>query len=175
MKAYYRVDNQLRIVEVGGDWDQFATTNAADECVSHYVTGTSLLSYILGDSTRLWVEGVIRVTSSTGKVMQQQYRCDTPTERCYFSLEVKRSADKTITLSHELMRVEPMENRILTFPTQGDIAAIPRCSVCNSVDLGHGWCDPFELGTDLNLHVTYHVCERCRDGARPLPDTPDAA
>lgn len=164
MQAYYRLDRELRITDVGGDWDSFATEASADECVSRYVTGTHLFSYILGDATRAWIETIIRVARIEGTVQHRIYRCDAPARRCYFDLKVESGKDGSVTLSHELQRSEPMRTTVNILPDQDDAAAIPRCSICNFLKLDGAWRDPFELGRDLKLHVTYDVCDRCQGG-----------
>jgi hypothetical protein len=59
IKAYYRVDNKYRIVDVGGDWDDFAIRNASDECIAKYVIGDDLFSHITGDEVKMWIEADI--------------------------------------------------------------------------------------------------------------------
>ena len=76
MKTYYRVDKKYRIVDVGGDWDDFATRNASDESGSKYVIGDDLFSHIAGDEVRMWIESLILTVRHTKKPIELNYRCD---------------------------------------------------------------------------------------------------
>ena len=163
MQTYYRVDRKFRIVDVGGDWDDFAIRNASDECVSKYVVGDDLFSHITGHDVRMWVESLITTARHTLKPIRVNYRCDGPQMRRRFRLCAEPEPDDVVMVSHELIAEEPQGTRIVLSPVSKGRVGTPRCSICNSVRLGGRWVDPFELGLSQEFQVRHEVCPRCQN------------
>ena len=161
MKTYYRVDKKCRIIDVGGDWDDFATRNASDECGSKYVIGDDLFSHIAGDEVRMWIESLILTVRHTKKPIELNYRCDGPDVRRHFRLVAEPEPEDVVLVSHQLTAEEPQPTTILLSSASNCRVGTPRCSICNSVRLADRWVDPFELGSSQEIQVTHEVCPRC--------------
>ena len=161
MKTYYRVDRDYRIVDVGGDWDDFAIRNASDECVSKYVIGDDLFSHITGDEVKMWIEAVIQAVRITQKVIERDYRCDGPSVRRYFRLVAEPEPESVVLGSHQLTAEEPQSTSIVLSSAIENHGGTPRCSICNSIQLASKWVDPFELGSSQEFQVSHEVCPSC--------------
>ena len=162
MKTYYRVDRDYRIVDVGGDWDDFAIRNASDECVSKYVIGDDLFSHITGDEVKMWIEAVIQAVRITQEVIERDYRCDGPSVRRYFRLVAEPEPESVVLVSNQLTAEEPQSTSIVLSSAIENHGGTPRCSICNSVRLADKWVDPFELGSNQEFQVRHEVCPRCQ-------------
>ena len=161
LSSYYRVDRQNRIIDVGGDWDDFALSNSADECHSSYVVGDGLLSHVSGEATRMWLEALLQLTRWGDEPVTRHYRCDAPNIRRRFKLTTTKEEARTVLVQHDLLVETRMPVRVDIRTAMPGERTVGRCSICNSVQNGPGWIDPFSLSVDQEYSVAHNVCPVC--------------
>lgn len=177
----YWLDEDNRIEQVSGPtWDRFAAENRGDALLGERVLGRSLMDFIAGDTTRMWVHAVISYARLLGKAVSREYRCDSPDERRYMRMDIEPLGDGRLRVDHWLLRTESVPAPIdFQTATEAERAAFHRCSICNRVRIRGFWVEAhpavFEhLGTeDATLPVVYAVCDDCQQALRPPPE--DAA
>ena len=157
----YSVNSDLIIFDVAGPWDRVAIENACDIVKSDYILGTSLISHIIDDTTRMWCEAFfmnVFVTQSDRKV---QYRCDTPTERRVYEMHAQALDSSQAIVSHNLVMSETSTANITFQYADKTRASIKRCSLCNRINLEGKWTDALS-GTDTkDYRVYYGICPDC--------------
>ena len=156
--------NDLRLVidGVGGDWDKAAEEGGATGLKEEDVVGRMLFEFITGDAARMWVEALVVRAIFDQKPVKRSYRCDTPTTRRIFELEVENLGDKRALLRHTNVHSEEKDTRVTIISSSGAGDIVNRCSICNFVRLDGQWRDPFNLGRDRTFTVIHTVCPSCK-------------
>lgn len=167
----YRLDEQDRIVDVGGSWDDFAICNGAEELVQGAVLGLPLRSFVSGDVTRMFIDTMLLKARVRREPFTVPYRCDSPDCKRFFEMTLTPDG-KQIDFSHRLLREEslPMP-RYFAVASLLDTTAplLHRCSMCNCLSRNAGECldqDQWPDLTDQTIRVIYHVCADCRKRVR---------
>ena len=155
------VDSSLRILWVGGDWDDFAAYNGGGAILASDVLATRLTDYITDIETADTVEQMVHAVIDTKGTLRMDYRCDAPQELRRLRLTIKPLKDSRAIMVHELrdavQLTPPMD------PWAFDPAARTlKCSVCGLVHLpGKTWEDPTLPGSRHPEFVKYTVCQPC--------------
>ena len=161
LHCFYVVDSSLRILWVGGDWDDFARSNGGQGIGANDVLATLLTDYITDTETAETVEQMVQAVIDTKGTLRMDYRCDAPQELRRIRLTIKPMKDERAILVHELRDAvqlcPPMD------PWYFDPAARDRkCSVCGLVHLpDKDWQDPTSPGAQHPPVVKYTVCPSC--------------
>jgi len=168
----YWVDQNDRIVKVGGAWDEAARDGGSDSLFADSVKGTNLFSYIAGEATRSFVWTMIDAVRKLQRPNKRPYRCDTPTLKRSMEMTIIPEGNGLLRLEHRLVATEPLQ-RPLSFRSAHRLDYKPplrlRCSMCNQVRIGQVWREPDEHAKLLNTlettPVVYSVCDDCREAA----------
>lgn len=157
------VDSSLRILWVGGDWDDFALRNGGTSALANDVLATPLTDYITDTATADTVAQMVQAVIDTRSSLRMDYRCDGPEELRRFRLTIKPMKDARVIMVHELrdaIRLDPPMNRWAFDP----MAEAQKCSVCGCVHSSeHPWQDPTLPGARHPSLVRYTVCPACLD------------
>lgn len=78
LQTYSVVDRELRILWVGGDWDEFALENQGPAAVANEVLSTNMVDHIVGADTRAAWVSLLEAVFETQKELKLDYRCDSP-------------------------------------------------------------------------------------------------
>lgn len=156
----YTVDNNDLIVDIGGDWDDFATANDGS-ALADAVLGTSIWSHISGDTSRMFLDTLLRRARSTLQPIEKKYRCDTPTERRIMNMELIPQPTRRVTVRHSLVDAQRSDIVVNIIPGERSSDCVKRCTICNSIKLNGVWSDPFDLEGDQTYKVIYGICEKC--------------
>jgi len=169
MAVTLKLDAQLTILEVGGDWTHFAEQNGGGHsCAPPRVVGRPLRDFISGDATRMWVETALTYARLQGAPVERPYRCDSPTEKRHMLMRIVPFG-QALEVEHELLRVEPMRQPThLLFEAVGAGRPKRRCSRCNRIEERGVWFEPDDLddqgaprfpGAQPVTHILCPVCE----------------
>jgi hypothetical protein len=157
----YRIDGSDTIVEVGGDWDEFARANGG----VGDVVGRPLWQFVSGDDvSAVWRLMLRRVRSATGP-LAFLYRCDAPGVRRLLQMELLGEDDGFVAFRSTLVStaVEPTYTGTWT-KSSGTVAV---CGWCARVRLEDRWVQPEEVSYALGLtgdrdtQLSHGVCETC--------------
>jgi hypothetical protein len=163
MGIWYLLDEHDRIVEVGGDFDRFASENDGPHCQASQVVGQSLWSFIQGAEVRHLLRLLLQ-QAEVGSV-RVPLRCDSPHELRLLEMEIVAQPP------HRLVRFQP----VLTQPNDPYNAPEPArlvtlCSWCNNVEVANGithWLPVDQAAQALGLLVrqpqgiTHGLCPAC--------------
>lgn len=165
----YMLNRKDVIVDVNDAWNDFATNNDAPELISERVIGNSLVNYVTGDITKMYVQTVLQNVRMIGKPIRRHYRCDSPTLKRYMEMSIKPDG-KNLQLAHKVIRTEDMTctvhfNAALT-PSEPQITK--RCSSCGRVEAQKAvWVEANDLyaakhgAKDVTVMVEYTICPVC--------------
>lgn len=120
---FYRIDSRFRIIDLSADWDDFALANGGGPraCRTAWL-GRCVTDGIAGDATRMFLRAAVDSARRLGQPRHLPYRCDNPGERRWFGMQVEALTDGSVTVSHQVLRIEtrvPRPERLAT-----------RCSQC---------------------------------------------
>lgn len=175
---YYRLDRDDRIVEVGGNWDQFAQQNGGDEIVSHRVIGTPLFKYIDGETSRDHIWTAVDSVRKLSAPRKLAYRCDSPDLKRYMEMLIKPDVAGGVVVEHTTLRVEPLTPTIRFVSGGASQALVIRCSMCSRVRIKGLWIEPDAamaerlIAPNATHRVAYGVCVECRTLAGRAPTHP---
>jgi hypothetical protein len=162
-RVEYAVDGDDTIVEVGGDWESFASHNG----LRRGYVGNSLWDAVQGpDVQEVW-RILLRRVRASGHGVAFLYRCDAPQAERSMRMELHpRAADgvafrSTVVEERRRPIVELLDQRT---PRQGE--HVTACGWCGRIRVGM-WVDPHVAVTMLGLldgstpPVSHGICDRC--------------
>ncbi len=155
------VDSSLRILWIGGDWDDFARRNGGQAVLANDVLSTRLTDHITDIATADTVDQMVTAVIRTKGVLRMDYRCDGPHELRRFRLTIKPMKNDRVIMVHELrdaLQLDP-PMRAWSFDPA---ARTLKCSVCGHVHQpGQDWSDVAVPGGRHPELVSYTVCPDC--------------
>lgn len=164
LQSFCVVDASLRLLWIGGDWDDFARANGSEGAMAKNVLSTRLSAHIADIRTADKVAEMVQAVLDLQKPLRFEYRCDSPEEIRRFRLTIQPLKDQRAVMVHDLqdaLRLDrPME--AWTFdPRSEDV----KCSMCGSVHLQERWVDPIEADFIHPPRVSYTLCPTCEERA----------
>lgn len=164
--CYWLDDNDI-IVRTCSGWDEFALANNGGEVLSGRTIGQPIWAFIKDDNTRMWVYALLQNVRVSGKTIIRPYRCDSPEEKRFMRMEVRRETDQLISLRHRIMRSEKISQavNIVYQPKKFVQTRLQRCSICNRLHDGEKWLDIEEFIALYNrgtIEVDYTICTDCK-------------
>lgn len=162
-QVYAVVDSEYRLLWVGGEWDEFALQNAAQQALANHVLSTSLMSHIAGDQTRQLVARLIETVLTTKRPLRLEYRCDSPNIGRAYLLTIQPMKDERALMVHDLRDAWHFSPPLNTWHYDPN-AAECKCSFCGDIRFAGAadWTSCDEIGERHPSHVTYDVCKKCR-------------
>lgn len=163
-QVYAVVDSEYRLLWVGGEWDEFALQNAAQQALANNVLSTSLLSHIAGDETRDLISGMIETVLKAKRPLRVSYRCDSPSLARAYLLTIQPMKDDRVLMVHDLKDAWHFSPPLNLWHYDAQ-ARDHKCSFCGNVRLGENgeWISCDDIGERHPTHVVYEVCTGCRD------------
>lgn len=159
-KSFCVVDSSLRLLWIGGDWDEFARANGGDGAVANEVLSTPLPMHITDRRTAEKVAQMVHVVLDLQKPLRFEYRCDSPNEIRRFRLTIQPMKDQRAIMVHDLQDAVQIEPPMVAWafdPT----ATNQKCSMCGSLHRDGRWIDPIEPGVEHPSAVRYVLCSPC--------------
>jgi len=161
LQTYCVLDRELRILWVGGDWDEFALENQGPAAVANEVLSTKLDDHIVGEDTRSAVIGLLEAVFETQKEIKLDCRCDSPRHLRRVQLSIRPMKDNRVLMVHDLRDVQSFVKPFANWHYRHDATAA-KCSFCNAVRQDGGvWIAPEALETHPTA-VRYVMCETCQ-------------
>ena len=161
-QVYAVVDARYRLLWVGGEWDEFALQNAAQNALANTVLSTSLMSHIAGEETRLVIQRLIDVVLEEKKPLRMDYRCDSPSMARRFQLTIQPMKDDRALMVHDLRDAWHFSPPLQPWRFDSE-AEDTKCSFCGAVRFAgqEGWKTCDEIGENHPVNVNYEICASC--------------
>lgn len=173
----YWLDPSDAIRETNAFWDQFADENEGLELSSTQVLGKPIWKFIVGDTTRMWLDTLLSYARFHQKAVMRQYRCDSPETKRFMEMHILPEKNKNLCLEHRIVRTETMDPPVSY--TASIKAIYFRCSICNKVQVKGHWYEGNEavkkglLPDSGAPRVAYRVCESCQNQVSVYARVPD--
>lgn len=164
----YWLDNKKRIAYVSTFWDEFAVENEGKNVISSKVIGKSIWEFIDSDTTKMWLDTLLRFSETTKKEIERPYRCDSPDLKRYMKMKVVVEGSNILRLEHTVLKTEKRINSIKIFHRSSSGIASEnsfkvRCSVCGRIKDNEEWKEIENISDQKKQYtVIYSVCEHCR-------------
>ncbi|MBN2629759.1 MAG: hypothetical protein JXR75_04380 [Rhodobacteraceae bacterium] len=154
------MDSSLRILWVGGDWDDFARNNGGARALSNTILSTRLTAHIADTATADRVSQMVQAVLATKRPLHLDYRCDAPHQVRRFRLTIQPMKHGRAVMVHQLLdavQVDPPMAAWLYDP----LARSQKCSVCGAVYVNQTWLDPTLPEVEHPSKVGYTTCPTC--------------
>lgn len=155
------LDEEDKIVDVKGKWDQFASENGG-ECFAAKLRGQSIWDSMSGRETKEQVNRIFSFSRETKKPYKLWYRCDAPGKPRLNLMEVLPEEEGTgLRVSHTEYSSFPEKPESLKgheIPDQD----LVRCSFCCRYYDGHEWIASYSMPWAENTEEVYTVCPDCK-------------
>ena len=162
MYSFYSVDKDFTLIDIGGDWDQFAIENNGATCLAANLIGSELLQFISGDSTKMWINAIIQRARYTGDTIVTRYRCDGPDTKRVFRLTARLNSADLVRVEHQLLSTEKKPAPPPVITKAGKSNRVQHCCDCSQVEIDGQWQDIEDRELDTSYFVIHTVCESCR-------------
>ena len=163
----YVIDENMRIVAVGGDWEKFGQENQAQNLSFSDVKNRSIFDFVLGETSRIWLHSLIRMAMETKQTVHQSYRCDSPDAKRYMLMTITPEENGNLTIEHTLTSEQPRQHRVeINYSaSENENAKVLHCNVCGKLHVDGEWID---VDRDQDQPQVYHnvngtTCEQCLD------------
>ena len=164
-QTYCVVDQNLRILWVGGDWDEFALDNGGPSAVSNKVLSSRIDDHIAGKETKDAVVSLIETVLETQNTLTIDYRGDSPYQLRRYQMTVQPMKQYRVLIVHDLREAQNLAHPHPHWHYQPDAPA-SKCSFCNAVRQGDGDWIPAERLDSHPVAVNYLICENCMANIR---------
>jgi hypothetical protein len=171
----YRIDDENRIVDIGREWEDFASCNEGRSIESRKcVTGRSLFDFIAGMETPHLYHLLVERVRSSGRTINFDFRCDAPDRRRFLNMTMIPSADGVVEFHSRTLRTEGRENfPILQSGVERSSELVRMCSMCKKVHMPDGsWRDLEQAVAALKLlnrlpvpRISHGMCQPCYSAA----------
>lgn len=101
----YRIDAADRVIELGGEWEQFARDNQGPAVMPPEVLGRSLWDFVTDPTLRELYRRLMREVRQ-GRPIRFRCRCDAPAQRRVFVIKLDPVPPGDVRYTTELMAVE---------------------------------------------------------------------
>jgi hypothetical protein len=163
MLTAYTVDREDVITEVNDSWDGFALANGGAAACAAHIVGARLFDSITGDAARMFMTAILMRVRVSGQAETVPYRCDSDTERRYYTMTLSPLPEGAVQVIHDLDRQETGDVSVRIRPAEIGALGVLRCSICCRLKLSEGWVDPFDGTGNQTWRVVHTVCPDCRD------------
>jgi uncharacterized CHY-type Zn-finger protein len=161
----YTIDKDGKIIHVDLKWDLFALENQGKiNVLKDQILGRKVTDFIVGDHVRMWYESLITLARVSGKRVEREYRCDSPTHKRYMLMMLIPFKNGNLRIDHYLLKEEKIEKKIEIDFSGKYSNIITRCSSCNRFYYKYKWIDIDELAKLLDISkitVSDVICNDC--------------
>lgn len=154
------LDEEYRLLWIGGDWDDFALANGGTRALANDVLSTSILDHVADLATRRALTSLIEAVRRAQHPLRVDYRCDSPTVLRRFQLTVQPMKEQRVLLVHDLRDARSFDRPLVPWrhdPRAPDM----KCSFCCALRDATGWTAPEDLVAPHPEAVCYCLCPAC--------------
>jgi hypothetical protein len=167
----YSIDKLNNIVYVNGEWDRFALANDGHEFTGSKVLNRSFWDFVSGETLRQLYFSIFRQVRA-GKILQFDFRCDSPDLRRFLNVRITSTRDSSVWFETTTIKTEEREASALfkrrPMPTEGPVIV---CSWCNKVKIGGNlWVEAEKAVKALSFfekdavpQLSHGICTHCYD------------
>lgn len=161
-QTYYVLDQEFRVLWVGGEWDEFALANGGAGARANEVLSTSLMTYIADAPTQRAMAQLVEAVLDMQQPIRLDYRCDSMTMLRRFQLTVQPMRDGRVLVVHDLRDAESFPEPLVPWQHDPDVAD-QKCSFCQAVRFGNGaWTPVMQLTAPHPARVAFCLCPDCQ-------------
>ena len=160
IQTFCVVDSSLRILWVGGDWDDFALKAGGERALANNVLSTDLTGHITDILTADKVSEMVKTVIRINRPLRVEYRCDSPDEVRRFRLTIQPMKDRRALMVHDLRDALRLETPMVEWSFDPSVREV-KCSMCSKIHLPSGWRDPSDLSFPHPPLVRYCLCPSC--------------
>lgn len=173
----YWLDGEDRIVAVNDAWQAIALANDGEELAAPGILGGTLWDHISDLTTIELHRQMLAQVRRTSAAIRFEYRCDTPTARRRWAMEIAPDRDQRLRVRTWLIREEARDAVALLDPTvPRDDSQLGVCGWCKRVDLGEERWEEVEVAiAELRLFerdrlplISHGMCPACFEGMTGL-------
>jgi hypothetical protein len=165
----YRLDESDVVLECGGAWDEFATTNGGADVTAARIVGRPIWDFVAGSNTQqLWHELLDAARRQGGVVIP--FRCDAPDRRRYLVMTIEPQADGTLLLASAVAREEARAPQRWLDPTVARAEEmVLSCSWCRRFCIDDAWLEVevavarSALLEGVAPSISHGVCPSCAE------------
>lgn len=162
----YVLDGEDRIIELGGQWDDFAQANDGEGLCGQAVIGTRFWDHISGDALRDLLGRVFQRARKLDEPITVPARCDSPGTVRHLSIRVFARNPNCLEITSCVTSEMP---RSQWRPGDRSRAMLQMCSWCNRVRVENQWLEienafaHFDLANAEVLPKSSHgICPDCK-------------
>ncbi|GEM_PF-1370756 len=159
-QSFCVVDSSLRILWVGGDWDDFARSNGGVSALSNTILSTRLTAHIADRATADRVSQMVQAVLETRRPLHLDYRCDAPHQVRRFRLTIQPMKHGRAVMVHQLLDAVQVDPPMVAW-RYDPLARSQKCSVCGAVLVDQTWLDPTLPEFEHPSRVGYTTCPTC--------------
>lgn len=150
----YDLSVQNRIVGLDGDWDR------QSQGMGQAVMGRPIWDFVVGLDTRSYLNALLFAARRAGDVIAVRYRCDTPSERRLYRMEIAPLEGGGLRVHHLPLEISPNE-----VPPRPEPPGACCCSQCLCWQRDGVWGELPALPS-VRAPVDYRICPNCRAAAQ---------
>ncbi len=163
----YRLDEQDRIVSVGGGWDDFARANDGAHLCGQALLGSSFWDHVTGESLSQLLGLIFRQVRERGEPITVPSRCDSPEIVRHLEVRIQPLPDHYLEIQSCINSETPR-----TQWRGGDRVRmlLQMCSWCNRFHVEDQWLEIEEAIERLRLadadfipRSSHGICPDCAD------------
>lgn len=159
-QTYCVLDNNLRILWVGGDWDEFALENFGPNAVANKVLSTPLSAHIVGDKTGEALSEMLAAVLDCQRELRIDYRCDSPSMMRRYRMSLQPMREDRVLMVHDLRDARTFPQALTPWRHKATAEAT-KCSFCCGVQIEGNWFAPEALPVPHPEEVRYDLCPDC--------------
>lgn len=171
MVIAYTIDAEDRLIRFNEAWSDFAHANRGEGALPHAVLRKKLWDFVRDPTLQELYRRLVK-RSRSGNPVRFRYRCDAPSERRIFTMEIRGQKDGVVEFISTLTSVEPrssvawLDSNVLHDPQ----LLVRVCSWCSRVALPDNQWVEIERAIEEHqaLHgpripsTTHGICPECQ-------------
>ena len=166
----YTVDANDILVDIGGDWDEFARENEGLGLTRDNVLGTPLFTFIQGAEVVTIYKALFAKARREQRPLSFTFRCDAPSCRRTMKIEIAPLTDQAIAVQTDLIESHGRDAvRLLDTGAVRTHEFLTMCCVCGDVKSANGqWVAIEEESARLRLlertavpQLSHAYCPKC--------------
>ena len=175
----YTLNSSDIIMSVGGDWNQFARDNDADDMVAEHVVGRSLFDFVTGGEVVQMYHSLFRKARTQQRPLSFTFRCDAPDCRRRMSFNIDPLPDNGLRITTEAIEEQERHaQRLLNRNERRSNEYVVVCAICSDVSTAEKqWVSMEEestrqgwLESEFVPQLSHSYCPDCLEEQLRLAD-----